>query len=203
MEFSPRQTAFLLDTARAVIRATLAGQQVRPPPCGDLDLMRPAGCFASLHGPGGKLRGCVGRIDASEPLIAALTSAAVSVCSDGRFRANPVTLAELSQLALDLSILSPARPAANALDFDLLNQGIHLTIGGRAGCFLPQVARETGWGKEQLLGRLCTEKMGLPADSWKLPQAKLAAFSTVIVGPEPFERPNIFAPISQPIEAFP
>ncbi|HZK82675.1 MAG TPA: AmmeMemoRadiSam system protein A [Humisphaera sp.] len=203
MEFLPRQTAFLLDTARAVVRATLAGHQVRPPPCHDLDLYKPAGCFTSLHDHAGRLRGCVGRIDASEPLISSLTSSSVSVCSDGRFRANPVTLAELPNIDLELSVLSPPRPAANVLDFDLLNHGIYLTIAGRTGCFLPQVARETGWTKEQLLTRLCTEKMGMAADSWKSPQAKLAVFSTVIVGPEPFERPIVPAQNPQPIEAFP
>jgi AmmeMemoRadiSam system protein A len=203
MEFLPRQTAFLLDTARAVIRATLAGQKVQPPPCHDLDMYKPAGCFATLHGPGGKLRGCVGRIDANEPLIASLTSAATMVCSDGRFRANPVTLGELPYLDLDLSVLSPPRPAVNVMDFDLLNHGIYLTIAGRTGCFLPQVARETGWTKEQLLTRLCTEKMGMPADSWKLPDARLAVFSSTIVGPEPFVRQAVTAQTPQPTEALP
>jgi AMMECR1 domain-containing protein len=49
------------------------------------------------------------------------------------------------------------------------------------------VARETGWTREQLLSRLCVEKMGLPADAWKLPGAKLQVFTTSVVGPEPFE----------------
>jgi len=39
---------------------------------------------------------------------------------------------------------------------------IYLTLNGRSGVFLPQVARETGWRRDQLLDRLCTEKDGLP-----------------------------------------
>jgi hypothetical protein len=58
---------------------------------------------------------------------------------------------------------------------------------GRTGCFLPQVARETGWIREQLLSRLCTEKMGLQPEAWKHPGAVLEIFSILVVGPEPFE----------------
>jgi AMMECR1 domain-containing protein len=84
-------------------------------------------------------------------------------------------------------VLSPLLPCASPLDFDLQNDGIYLIAGERAGCFLPQVARETGWTKEQLLDRLCTEKLGMPATTWRTGDATLMRFSTVIVGPEPVE----------------
>ena len=67
-----------------------------------------------------------------------------------------------------------------------INQ-FYLTMGGRTGCFLPQVARETGWSKEQLLGRLCQEKLGLAAIAWKHPEARLFTFTALIIGPEAFE----------------
>lgn len=188
MDFSPRQRDLLLDCAREVIRRALRGLPPPPLVCHDLDLFRPAGCFCTLHAhEGGKLRGCVGRIDAVEPAIAAVAISAGLVLGDERFRLRPVTLAELPLLDLELSILSPTAPVASPLDFDLQRHGLFLTIGGRTGCFLPQVARETGWSKEQLLGRLCSEKMGLPAESWRQPAARLAVFTATIVGPEPFE----------------
>ena len=69
-----------------------------------------------------------------------------------------------------------------------MNEGIYLTWGEtRAGCFLPQVAQETGWSKEQLLARLCVEKMGLPPEAWKDLRAKLFVFTTLVIGPEPFD----------------
>jgi AMMECR1 domain-containing protein len=71
------------------------------------------------------------------------------------------------------------------MDFDLLNHGIVLSIGGRNGVFLPQVARDTGWSREQLLARLCAEKLGMPPTAWQLPQARLHVFSTMILGPTP------------------
>jgi AMMECR1 domain-containing protein len=108
------------------------------------------------------------------------------VLRDPRFRDDPVRYAELPELDIDLSVLSPLRPAPRPLDFDPLEEGIYLTHGERAGCFLPQVARETGWSKQQLLARLCVEKMGLPQDAWQDREARLFVFTTVIVGPEPF-----------------
>ena len=48
------------------------------------------------------------------------------------------------------------------------------------------VARQTRWSKEQLLNRMCTEKMDLEASAWQRPEARLYRFTTLIVGPEPF-----------------
>jgi len=197
MVLSDSLQRFLLDTARATIRRTLQGLPPpdRPDPM-DPDLRKPAGCFVTLHDAAThRLRGCIGRLDASEPLYDAVVDSARRVLADPRFAMNPVTLAELPRLDIELSILSPLRPAAHPLDFDLLNDGIYLTFGQRGGCFLPQVARETGWTKEQLLSRLCTEKMGLGPLTWKNPHAKLQKFTALVIGPEPFESP---APSNKP-----
>jgi AMMECR1 domain-containing protein len=94
---------------------------------------------------------------------------------------------ELANLEIELSLLTPMQPAATPMDFDPLADGVHLSIEGRSGVFLPQVARDTGWGKEQLLDRLCTEKMRLPAGSWRVAAARLQTFKTIVVGPEAFD----------------
>jgi AmmeMemoRadiSam system protein A len=198
MEFSPRQYADLLNIARGVIRRTLAGIPISAMECHDLDLYQPAGCFVSLHEHGGKLRGCVGRLDATEPLIAALSSAAVSVLGDQRFRHEPVTPADFPRLEIELSVLSPLRPVPSVLAFEPKVDGIYLTIGKRTGCFLPQVARQTGWSREQLLDRLCTEKLGVPGNSWQRPEARLSVFTAIVIGPEPFERATMS--LANPVE---
>ena len=147
-----------------------------------------AGCFVTLHDRSSRrLRGCIGRLESSDPLLKSINETACSVLQDPRFRSNPVTLEEMVRLDLEISVLSPLREAANVLDFDPPNEGIYLMCDGRVGTFLPQVARETGWTREQLLARLCAEKIGLPANSWQSPAAKLMKFHTLIVGPEPFE----------------
>ena len=210
MTLSPEQRVVLLDAARDAIRRVLR-QSVAPwevpmtvspsravahpsepllsgAPGPDPVLQQPAGVFVSLHrrGAAHQLRGCVGRLDASRPLLQAVVHAAETVLRDPRFKNDPVRWDELPELEIEISVLSPLRLADDVLNFDLQNEGVYLRIGDRTGCFLPQVARETGWTREQLLDRLCTEKMGLPPNAWRQNDAQLQIFSSVLLGPEPF-----------------
>jgi AmmeMemoRadiSam system protein A len=188
MDVSLAHQRLFLDAARAVILQVLNGQtRLNIPPTTDGLLLTPAGCFVSLHDQAThRLRGCVGRIQSPDPLIKTLYSTAAGVLSDPRFRNNPVTLSELPRLTLELSVLSPLTRAARCLDFDPLNHGIYLTHSGRSGTFLPQVGRQTGWTREQLLGRLCAEKLGLHPDAWQEPAATLSTYTAVVIGPVPF-----------------
>src|SRR5580658_6737167 len=114
LDFSLEDRVSLLRTACAIIRRRLEGATA-PPPISAVSprVIQPAGCFVSLHvRMGHALRGCMGRVDASGPLLSALQSSAWSVVEDHRFKSNPITLAELPQLTVELSILSPLRPAA-------------------------------------------------------------------------------------------
>jgi uncharacterized protein len=187
MQLTAEQSQRLLDIARESIRHTLAGQPPTPLAETDPVLISPAGCFVSLHQQTThELRGCVGRLDANGPLAQVVQQTAVSVLADPRFGNRRIQPSELANLEIELSILSPLMPAKNPLDFDLLNDGLFLIISNRTGCFLPQVARQTGWTKEQLLDRLCMEKMGFPAKMWQHPAARLQKFTAAILGPEPF-----------------
>ena len=194
MDLSPQQRAALLNEARAVIRRHLTGGEapdagplpdVAPPP--DAALSQPAGCFVSLHElRSHRLRGCVGRLEATAPLWDTLRAVAGNVLQDPRFADHRVTPRDLPDLEIEISVLSPLRPAPGPLEFELASDGVYLTWGQRAGCFLPQVARETGWCREHLLDRLCVEKMGLPPGIWRDPRARLFLFTTLMIGPEPF-----------------
>ena len=190
MELSSEQRQILLDVARQTIRTALGAEGAVPPAaCDDPVLYQPAGCFVTLHSLANhRLRGCVGRLDSRDELIVAVRLVAGSVLEDPRFASCPVRLDELPELEIEITIIFPLCPAASCLDFDLLNDGIYLMLADRAGCFLPQVARETGWDRQQLLARLCTEKMGLPADAWRHESARLMKFRPLILGPEPFDR---------------
>jgi AmmeMemoRadiSam system protein A len=204
MHLSPQQRAALLNEARAVIRRHLSGggdaaaaarDSARDPaqdpaPAPDTALSQPAGCFVSLHElRSHRLRGCVGRLEATAALWETLRAVAGNVLQDPRFADHRVTPRELPELEIEISVLSPLRPAPGPLDFDPATDGLYLTCGQRAGCFLPQVARETGWGREHLLDRLCAEKMGLPPGTWRDPRSKLFLFTTLMIGPEPFVLP--------------
>lgn len=201
MQLNDDQRSILLNLTRQTITAELGSSPVEKMDQTDPILGQPAGCFVTLHGSEKhQLRGCIGRLDTNLPLGQAIVEAARGVLEDPRFVDDPVTSAELPRLEVELTIILPLRPANGPLDFDPPTEGIYLTIGHRAGCFLPQVAQDTGWTGEQLLDRLCTEKMGLPASAWRdHPDAKLSKFTTILVGPEPFEptqaRPNVAASV--------
>jgi AmmeMemoRadiSam system protein A len=187
MDLSPAQAEILLQVAKTTIVRRLQGL---PPPeltGHDPALMQPAGCFVSLHARANHaLRGCVGRMDAAQPLTFAVRDIAASVLGDPRFTDRPVTLDEVPQLDIEISVLSPMRQVPHPLEFDPAKEGIHLTLDGRSGVFLPVVARETGWSREQLLARLCTEKLGFPPNAWQSPGAVLHVFTTLEIGPVPF-----------------
>jgi AmmeMemoRadiSam system protein A len=189
MEFTAAQCSFLLDLARQTIRQRLSCQELPPVSADDPALGQPGSCFVTLHTLGEhRLRGCIGQIQATGPLLVSVREMAEAVLDDPRFRVDPVTTDELPGLAIEITVLSPLEPAAHPLDFYPLEDGIYLQCQGETGCFLPQVARETGWTREQLLARLCTEKMGLAANAWQAPAARLYRFTATIIGPEPFAR---------------
>ena len=186
MNLSAGHQRLLLVLARLSIQQALAARAAPALP-DDSTLQQPAGCFVSLHQTAShRLRGCVGRLDAKAPLAQTVAQMARAVLEDPRFLTDPVTLRELDELDIELSILSPLARVESPLDFEPLSHGIYLTHGERSGCFLPQVARDTGWNREQLLDRLCTEKLGLPGATWRQAEAKLYRFSVLLIGPERF-----------------
>lgn len=186
MIIPPEHARRMLLLAATTIRNSL-GRCDELPIVSSISQYTPSGCFASIHRHANRaLRGCVGRINSNEPLLDMVRAAALGVLDDPRFSNYPVTLMELPELDLELSLLSPLLRKESPLDFDPLTEGIYLTYANRSGLFLPQVARETGWTREQLLDRLCLEKMGLPAIAWRDPRAMLQTFTTVILGPESF-----------------
>ncbi|CAN5362681.1 TIGR00296 family protein [soil metagenome] len=193
MQLSDSQRAHLVELARRTICNVMSGEgekhtaAISADSTAQLDIQHPAGCFVSLHEAGTqRLRGCVGCLEAKDSLATAVEQAALSVLHDPRFLTDPVRRDELPKLEIEITLLSPMIDAIDPLDFDPVEHGIFLTIGKESGCFLPQVARETGWSREQLLDRLCTEKLGLPRDAWKAPNARLQRFSATILGPERF-----------------
>jgi len=162
----------ILAIARAVVEQVLYGQRPTMPEVGDDedDLKEPCGCFVTLHHRHGRLRGCIGTFIAESPLVENIVRMAEAACRDPRFvYADPVTLAEINDLVIEVSILTPMQriddPTAMRLGID----GIYIKApdDNRSGCFLPQVAPEQGWDVQQTLEFCCSHKMGLPPDAWR------------------------------------
>jgi AmmeMemoRadiSam system protein A len=183
---SPQTQQAILDLAADTVIRRLGGNPLPLPALTYPLVQQPAGCFVSLHRKEPHaLRGCVGMLNTGKTLRASLVAAAESVIGDPRFLAEPVTRFELPQLTIEVTLLGPLEKAKSTLDFEPVQHGIHLTFRGKNGLFLPQVARETNWSREQLLSRLCTEKLGVPENSWKDPTAELRTFSADVIGPRP------------------
>ncbi len=113
----------------------------------------------------GKLRGCIGSILPTEPLYRSVMHNAVNAAlRDHRFR--PVRSEELPEIAVKVSILSHPRSIASPAEFEPGKHGIILQKDGRRAVFLPEVATEQGWDREQTLSHL-SRKAGLPRDAWR------------------------------------
>ena len=135
-------------------------------------LRAPGAAFVSLHRDH-TLRGCVGTLSADRPLYEAVAAmAAAAAVNDPRF--EPLTAAELTGLCIEISRLGPLVPAQP----DQVVVGVHgvsIARGGRRAVFLPRVAVEQGWTRDQLLRELCL-KASLPPEAWRSPEARLYVF---------------------------
>jgi AmmeMemoRadiSam system protein A len=173
------QRTRLLRIAREAIAAALGGDPLVLDAV-DLDpaLTRLAGAFVTLHDQSGDLRGCIGSIQATAPLLKAVASSAVSAAlRDPRF--PPVRPDELESLHLEISVMSPIVPVTNVEEIEVGRDGLIISRGGAAGLLLPQVASEYGWDRETFLSQTC-RKAGLPADAWRAPGTRIERFSAEV-----------------------
>lgn len=137
-------------------------------------LKKPQGVFVTLKR-GEDLRGCIGYIEPIKPLYEAVVENAVNAAlRDHRFR--PVEPKELSGLNLEVSVLSPLQPIDSYQAFKVGHHGVTLTKLGRRAVFLPHVAVEQGWNRDETLTQLSL-KAGLPGDAWK-ENARFEIFTT-------------------------
>ena len=108
--------------------------------------------------------------------------AEASAVKDPRFFDNPLTVRDLAGLEIEISVLSPLERTNDPLKLRLGIDGIYIKRGYAAGCFLPQVAEETGWSKEEFLSHCCSHKAGLPPDAWKDPKTEVYLFTAEVFG---------------------
>jgi AmmeMemoRadiSam system protein A len=170
----------LLSTAREAIEARLEGRVPRFPAATPA-LSTPCGAFVTLKS-GDALRGCIGRISASQPLLDTVMEVAVSSAfEDPRF--SPMRPERWHGVRIEISALSPF---ARIGDPSLVRVGVHGVLirqGPRSGLLLPQVAPEQGWDRETFLTHACY-KAGLPGNAWKQPETRIEVFTAVVFGEE-------------------
>jgi AmmeMemoRadiSam system protein A len=176
----------LLKVARDTIDAAITRKRLPQVEADDPELASHCGCFVTLKN-GEQLRGCIGVFVADRPLVnMVIEMAKASATGDPRFLDDPITAAELPQLDIEISVLSPLKKTDDPLSLRLGVDGIYIKRGYLSGCFLPQVATETGWSKEEFLSYCCSHKAGLPADAWKDPKTDVFLFTAEVFG-SPFK----------------
>ena len=139
-------------------------------------LNRMCGAFVSLH-KHGQLRGCIGHFGEDAPLhqiVAEMARAAAF--EDPRF--TPVRREELADIDIEISVLTPMRRIQSLDEFQLHRHGIYVRKGFRSGTFLPQVADQVNWTKEEFVAHCAHDKAGLPWDGWR--DAELFVYEAIV-----------------------
>lgn len=122
-----------------------------------------------------QLRGCIGSIFPTRPLYEEIISNTIQAAvHDPRFA--PISICELPDISVELSILSLPLSIKNLDAFTVGEHGIILRQKRRCSVFLPQVAVEQNWTKEETLMHLCL-KASLPENSWQEQDATFEVFT--------------------------
>src|SRR5262245_41583927 len=118
---TPADREYLLDVARAAIRATVEG--VATPALPDYEWSDPTlrGAFVTIRC-GGKLRGCIGTFYPEHSLPATIRDIAAAAVQDPRLDGHPIHLAELERLSIEISVLSPLVRTTEPMSLEL---GVH------------------------------------------------------------------------------
>jgi AmmeMemoRadiSam system protein B/AmmeMemoRadiSam system protein A len=173
---TPEERADLLRLARTSVTEFVSRRSVIEDTSGRAKFAAPRGVFVTLtkHG---DLRGCIGFIEPDAPLGTAVIRAAIyAATEDPRF--HPVEPAELKDLAIEISVLTPVREIADPRQVVVGRHGLIVAQGGRKGVLLPQVPVENKWDRETFLEQGCL-KAGLPPDAWRH-GATLSVFEAIV-----------------------
>ena len=179
-EFSlnDEEKRILKDIALTSIKDSLEGKRIAQPIFNSQFSIfnSKCGAFVSLHKQG-RLRGCIGHFGEDVPLheiVAEMARAAAF--EDPRFM--PVTRDELDDIDIEISVLTPMRRIQNLDEFELHRHGIYIRKGYRSGTFLPQVADEVNWTKEEFVSHCAQDKAGIGWDGWR--DAELYVYEAIV-----------------------
>lgn len=131
-------------------------------------LREPGATFVTLT-QSGRLRGCIGSLEAFRPLLLDVKANAIAAAfRDPRF--SPLSVHELGTTEIEVSLLSPTQPLRVTSQEEALTllrpgiDGVVFRFGRHHSTFLPQVWEQLPT-PEEFLGRL-KQKSGLPASFW-------------------------------------
>lgn len=136
------------------------------------------GAFVSIFHDG-ELRGCLGWLNSNLPIAHLVAQLAQAVAdSDPRF--DRVTPQELTEIGLEISVLTHEREIRSVDEIEVGRHGLIVEKGGNRGLLLPQVSTEHGWDRETFLDHACL-KAGLAEDAWRR-GARIFVFEAEVFG---------------------
>jgi len=171
-----------LAAARESIEAVLEKRQLQP------DITKYTGVLTEKRGAfvtltiDGRLRGCIGYIQAVKPLYETIAEMAVQAAfHDPRFPS--LTKSEFNSIDIEISVLTPMIIEKNPENVVVGRDGLYIVRGYNSGLLLPQVPVENSWDRETFLNQTCI-KAGLPPGTWKEAETQIYRFQADIFGGE-------------------
>ena len=160
----PPQQQNLLNFARKSLTQFIETETLPLPRPADPLLYARQGAFVTLKRHG-ELRGCIGHMGDDLPLCHVVGRMALQAAFNDR-RFTHLKDSELEEIDIEISVLTPLRPVDGPADIVVGRDGVMLRQSDRSAVFLPQVALEQGWNRDEMLGHLC-RKAGLSETAWK------------------------------------
>ena len=179
LQLGEEDARLLLESAKATLRHYQQTGEAKPVPPGKITpgLRQAAGAFVTLH-KNGALRGCVGRVTATDPLAQVVPEMTLAAAlEDTRF--EPLRPEETG-IELEVSVLSPMKRLPDRSRFRVGIDGGYLKARGTSGLLLPQVAEGRNWTAGDFLSALA-RKAGLTPDVYADPEARLYVFRAQII----------------------
>jgi len=168
MEFKPLNKSAqeeLLSIARFSITSYVLNRKIPLFEAKEPALTEKRGVFVTIT-KRGNLRGCIGQHESGIPLCQLTAQMAVAAaCEDPRF--PPVTKEELGEIKIKISVyLMPPTKIESVSELEIGRDGVIIRKGDYSATYLPEVALEQGWGRQEMLSNLCL-KAGLAPDAWQ------------------------------------
>lgn len=179
MVLTEKEKNVLIDILKKTIQCKLDGEIAHEFQVESETLQEKRGAFVTLK-KDGRLRGCIGYIEAKKPLYRTVEEMAIaSAFNDPRFA--PLKRDELKHLTLEISVLSPLKIIKDIEEIKVGVHGLYIVKDYRSGLLLPQVAIEHKWDRLTFLEETCY-KAGLSPNAWKDQDTKIYIFSADVFG---------------------
>ncbi len=171
------EKTYLKELVQLSISSKLAGKDTKPPKPKSEKLNKPMGAFVTLT-LDGKLRGCIGNLQAEDELYKTIWGMARSAAfKDTRFK--KLTPEEFERMEVEISILSTINECQDKLSVEVGRHGLIIQRGSKSGLLLPQVAVEWGWDRQTFLEQTC-RKAGLEPSVLNLAGTKVFWFEAEV-----------------------